>query len=186
MTSKGLRISNKTSVFPTRITRRSAGLVINDENKIGTKNIGKGPPINPLKNTTKGLNSKRKSDVSLNNKPTKKRSAFGDITNAIEKTFKENKKVTVEKEKVSVDKVKTRNSSNASSFKNSFKKKNTLKITKEKQDQENVKKQPIKVPKKESVLEESSSFCDSLQISQGLSKNILSDSSTYITASEGR
>lgn len=185
----------------TRASNRVAG-VTRQKSVLGLKrqneNLAR-PPLpskvggtNFLRDTTnKVLGLKRKAESApQDEKATKKRSAFGDITNAFEKNNKEAKKPQVI-EKVSLQKKsKLTRSSSTRSLSQVLKPSAAKQVPKVNKDpsKKSTKTKPVVAP----IIEQSDSFCDVLPSSQdtifssqGSNKTELDDTSHYITASEG-
>lgn len=155
--------------------------------KIQNENLAR-PPLasrvttsNFLRDTTnKVLGLKRKAETAVDdNRATKKRSAFGDITNALEKKVNDGKKVTTQKDQL-VRKVSNKVQTKA--IKPALKSRPRQKVP--------VNNEKAEAPKKDEV---EISICDGLPTSsqdtvvssQESNKTDLDESAAYITASEG-
>ncbi|XP_042878470.1 G2/mitotic-specific cyclin-B3-like isoform X2 [Penaeus japonicus] len=167
------------------LANKTGGLKVQNENLARPPLPGKATSSNFLRDTTnKVLGLKRKADGAPDEeKATKKRSAFGDITNAIEKKINDGKKATVQKGRL-MRSASTKSLVKASSKPVAAKDKVPVKTAKPEVSAPEVKKTQTK----------EISFCDSLPSSQDTifssssqeSKTDLDDSAAYITASEGR
>ncbi|CAL4123934.1 unnamed protein product [Meganyctiphanes norvegica] len=184
----------------TRASNRVTG-VTRQKNVLGLKrqneNLAR-PPLpgkvggsNFLRDTTnKVLGLKRKAEgAPQDEKATKKRSAFGDITNAFDKNSKDTKKPQVI-EKVPVQKKsKLTRSSSTRSLSQVLKPSAAKQVPKpNKETTKLTKSKPVVAP----IIEQSDSFCDVLPSSQDTifssqesNKTEHDDTSHYITASEG-
>lgn len=175
------------------VTRQKSVLAVKRQNE----NLAR-PPLpgkvggtNFLRDTTnKVLGLKRKAEgAPQDEKATKKRSAFGDITNAFDKNIKQEKKPQ-EIEKAPVQKKsKLTRSSSTRSLSQVLKPSAAKQVPKANKDisKKSTKTKPV-APK----VEQSDSFCDVLPSSQDTifssqdsNKTELDDTSHYITASEG-
>lgn len=163
------------------LASKNGGLKIQNENLSRPPLPGKATSTNFLRDTTnKVLGLKRKADGALDEeKATKKRSAFGDITNAIEKKINDGKKVTAQKGRL------MRSASTKSLVKQSVKPAAKDKVLTK------AAKPAEAVPAVKTTQAKEISFCDSLPSSQDTvfshesTKTELDDSSAYVTASEG-
>lgn len=173
-------------------TKNVLGVRRQNENLARPPLPGKVGGTNFLRDTTnKVLGLKRKAEgAPQDEKATKKRSAFGDITNAFDKNGKENGKETKKPqviEKGIVKKSKLTRSSSTRSLSQ------VLKPSAAKQVPKTTSKKVMKSkPVVASIIEQSDSFCDVLPSSQDTifssqdsNKTELDDTSHYITASEG-
>ncbi|XP_042217786.1 G2/mitotic-specific cyclin-B3-like isoform X2 [Homarus americanus] len=170
------RPSTRDLVTRSLANKNGTGLKIQNENSNLPPVPGKNNSSKFLRSTTnRMLGLKRKAEAAPDDeKATKKRSAFGDLTNAIEKKIIDGKKVATQKGRVvrngstkslrKVVKPPTKNPVQTLS----------LKVTT---------KEPGPVIKVDQAKE--LSFCDSLPSSQESNKTDLDDSAAYVTASEG-
>jgi len=184
----------------TRASNRATGTT-RQKNVLGIKkqneNLAR-PPLpgkvggsNFLRDTTnKVLGLKRKAEgAPQDEKATKKRSAFGDITNAFDKNTKDTKKPQVIEKAPVQKKSKLTRSSSTRSLSQVLKPAAAKQAPKANKDLKKVtKSKPVVAP----VVEQSDSFCDVLPSSQDTifssqesNKSELDDTSHYITASEG-
>ncbi|XP_071547226.1 G2/mitotic-specific cyclin-B3-like isoform X2 [Panulirus ornatus] len=160
----------------------TSGLKIHNENSNCPPLPRKNNSTSFLRDTTnKVLGLKRKADVAPEDeKATKKRSAFGDLTNAIEKKVNDGKKVATQRGRL------VRSGSTKSLLKTV---KPPNKSTVQAISLKVIAPEPAAVTKTEEANEVS--FCDSLPssqdtiVSQELNKADLDDSAAYVTASEG-
>lgn len=163
------------------LTNKAGGLKVQNENLARPPLPGKAGASSFLRDTTnKVLGLKRKADgAPEEEKATKKRSAFGDITNAIEKKINDGKKVTAQKGRL------MRSASTKSLVKPS-----KPAAAKDKVPAKTAKPE-VSAPEVKKTQAKEISFCDTLPSSQDTvfssqeSKTDLDDSSAYVTASEG-
>ncbi|XP_037786045.1 G2/mitotic-specific cyclin-B3-like [Penaeus monodon] len=164
------------------LANKTGGLKVQNENLARPPLPGKAGASSFLRDTTnKVLGLKRKADGAPDEeKATKKRSAFGDITNAIEKKINDGKKVTAQKGRLM----------RSASTKSLVKPLSKPAAAKDKVPAKTAKAE-VSAPEVKTQAKEIS-FCDSLPSSQDTvfssqeSKTDLDDSAAYVTASEGR